>query len=540
MAQIETKQVAAGILTTSRKMGAAQSKKRRKERKRKKRVQMGLPNFDVPRSASADVIRTLSLSSSSCFHCQHPSGRRTFSGSLENSTNFGCERCLQSAYDDLRFPGDGYDSCPSYSTSNCCLGPAHAGTEMERSTMSLNRNLTGNASRIVQSRSPEMDEIIDILKHHENRKRELSSLLTSPPSLESSTEQAASTTSHGLTSAPSIKVKNSLAVKSESKKPITILEDEESRLARWQKQKEMAQQLRTLRKHIQLQEAESKHVVPFPVCMSPLENETVSNTSVQPPVNPIEQHNSSDLNPSNTLENTRRSLRSKFSKMRNYRYLDNHPVLSKLQNEQNNRLESMERRIKEIRISAMQEAERRKFAEIFPAKEDNSESERMLREAKEMLEELKREKKKKQIQEEQKSKVQLHGPCTSGSRTESNQDLNNDSVPVDDSGEIIPVHILSSPRRNTVNRVMSLFPQQKVVKSDITVAKPGEQNKKADWLTNAWPNINLSHPLTWVLLPFLMFPLILRLILSVFISGSSTTGNTNTGTSNTGQAKPKK
>ena len=65
--------------------------------------------------------------------------------------------------------------------------------------------------------------------------------------------------------------------------------------------------------------------------------------------------------------------------------LDDHPALSKLQNEQNSRLENMEHRMSKIRTNAQQSYDRKKFAHLFRAKKEEPKTDRLLREAKDML-----------------------------------------------------------------------------------------------------------------------------------------------------------
>ena len=96
--------------------------------------------------------------------------------------------------------------------------------------------------------------------------------------------------------------------------------------------------------------------------------------------------------------------------------IDDHPVLTKLQNEQNARLESMEQRIAKIRTNAQQAYDRKKFAHLFRAKKDHSQTDRLLLEAKEMLQ--------KNIEEK---------------KYDSDKDIINNN---DYTGEIIPVKVI--------------------------------------------------------------------------------------------------
>lgn len=65
--------------------------------------------------------------------------------------------------------------------------------------------------------------------------------------------------------------------------------------------------------------------------------------------------------------------------------LDDHPALTRLQNEQNARLESMEQRMTRIRTNAQQAYDRKKFAHMFRAKSKDSKTDKLLQEARDML-----------------------------------------------------------------------------------------------------------------------------------------------------------
>ncbi|KAH3822825.1 uncharacterized protein LOC127832362 [Dreissena polymorpha] len=99
--------------------------------------------------------------------------------------------------------------------------------------------------------------------------------------------------------------------------------------------------------------------------------------------------------------------------------LDSHPALTRLQNEQNARLESMENRMNRIRTNAQKAFERKKFAHLFRAKKDDSKTDQLLQEAREILQ----------------HNVELRASCG----------VENSEY----SGEIIPVKIVDDSREAT-------------------------------------------------------------------------------------------
>ena len=401
------------------------------------------------------------------------------------------------------------------------------------------------------------------------------------------------------------------------KKPITVLEDEETRLARWEKQKLMAEQFRLLRKHLLAREATLKGTKdtgsvsePLPLSLkgpldaveSYLSSQSNSNSSMKsgdlnssrlynssvqslpgtsPKSNQVSSRalsvhsalphsalqyfknrdeetvakneansktvTSSFAFSSSTRRKTVRTLscstadktnfsssersqsvsmstssqsqtshgRSKFSRQgQNFRNLDNHPVLSRLQNEQNSRLERMERKMRCIRASAEQAAERKKFEQIFPARQEvlvEDERQRM-KEAEETLVKLKEENKRiKQMRKASRkentgSKETVNVPEVPVSEQAETSFDAKDSRSTDDSGEVIPVHVLpwhdtepSSSGSLLEWRNGRKKTRSKTDDSGSEENQPQESGKKPHWLNSTFSKINMDlgelHPL---------------------------------------------
>ncbi|KAK3602428.1 hypothetical protein CHS0354_022215 [Potamilus streckersoni] len=120
--------------------------------------------------------------------------------------------------------------------------------------------------------------------------------------------------------------------------------------------------------------------------------------------------------------------------------VDDHPALTKLQNEQNTRLEDMEQRMAKIRTNALQSLERKKFAYLFRAKKDEGQTEKLLQEAREML------------ARDKLAKAQM---------------INNNNNKGDYKGEIIPVSIVSEPQtKEQKDGYLQMLPFQSLKLSD--------------------------------------------------------------------------
>lgn len=156
--------------------------------------------------------------------------------------------------------------------------------------------------------------------------------------------------------------------------------------------------------------------------------------------------------------------------------VDDHPALTKLQNEQNSRLEQMEERMNKIRLHAMQEADRRKYAYLFKAKTRQSPTKDLLFKAKEQIVQ------KQNICDEKENQKHVTKVCS------------------EDQGEIIPVT---------------------VVKESTGITKSEKEIQKSNKMQTmpAFDNINLSDPKTVLLLPFLL-PIFLLLFMVRSISQS--------------------
>ncbi|GFS01149.1 hypothetical protein ElyMa_002832200 [Elysia marginata] len=424
-----------------------------------------------------------------------------------------------------------------------------------------------------------------------------------------------------------------------SKKPITVLEDEETRLARWEKQKLMAEQFRLLRKHLLAREESLKAnkcagrvSEPLPLSLKgPLDaveaylsSQSNSNSSlksgdftsslsktssvqslpnpshegsqtsshvqhtqtalpltcVQGPINrDVERREANSTRATSsftfssstqhrtvqtrscsatvgdtTLSSTEQQSqslavtssqsqtlqgRSKFKRQgQNFRNLDNHPVLSRLQNEQNSRLERMERKMRCIRASAEQAAERKKFEQIFPARQEalvEDEKQRM-KEAEESLAKLKEENKRKQQIKKALQSKNSQKDLSSAEKVEPSVDpaidaaKAEDSRITDDSGEVIPVRVLQehstdlslSSSRSLLRCRRGSSKRKAKTEDDREEGENQSQDsaKKPHWLNSTFSKINmdLGNPLSWLVLPFLLFPLILRLLLSVALN----------------------
>lgn len=135
--------------------------------------------------------------------------------------------------------------------------------------------------------------------------------------------------------------------------------------------------------------------------------------------------------------------------------IDDHPVLTKLQNEQNARLEDMEQRIAKIRTNAQKAYDRKKFAHLFRARKEESRTEKLLQEARDMLQ--------KNVE-----KQDIEADAT-----------NNNEY----SGEIIPVHIVD--------------------KEDNTEAEDSHSDERYLQLA-PFESLKLSDPVMLFLLPFLL------------------------------------
>lgn len=180
------------------------------------------------------------------------------------------------------------------------------------------------------------------------------------------------------------------------------------------------------------------------------------------------------LNRNNNVTKELNHMKDSFSYER--LNVDDHPALTKLQNEQNRRLEKMEERMSQIRIHAMQEAERRKYAHLFKAKKKESPTRELLCKA--------------------KDKLKLNICDTSMDITSKNTSVNEEV----DKGEIIPVTVATEQESPNVD---------------------GDNVDPPNYLQNlpALGAVNLNDPKSIFFLPFL-FPIFIFMILVRSVSQS--------------------
>lgn len=188
--------------------------------------------------------------------------------------------------------------------------------------------------------------------------------------------------------------------------------------------------------------------------------------------------------------------------------LDNHPVMTRLQNEQNSRLESMEQRMQRIRQSAQQELERRKFATLFKARTDeSSHTEKLIKEASEALQLFKKQK----LMKKSKDKTSASSDWSAETSLLYSGVMRGDSQDKEesDSGEIIPVRIVSDK-------------SSMCVKKDRQAVTSVAEEEKLSWVLQPLEAFNLSGPVMWLLLPFLLPVLLILHLIRHFCRNSDT------------------
>ncbi|RUS87344.1 hypothetical protein EGW08_004886 [Elysia chlorotica] len=519
---------------------------------------------------------------------------------------------------------------PHTTTTTTCASSSAAGSTVTTSTATTtcaSLSAAGSTATTTTSQPPTATTITQLPTATITQPLTATAITQPSAATTAPTPQLTVTTTTTTTSAPAATTGH--AATATSKKTLTVLEDEKTRLARWEKQKLMAEQFRLLRKHLLARDASlntQRHAVdatePLPLSLQgPLDavelylssqstshssvkssdlNSSFSNTSsAQSLPNPSQEDASyvrpgylssqsfSSNRPKEALErkaanptvrsssftyssSTRRKSstdpdsssspltdndktafdssqayqsvddpasapqasqgRGKFSRRnQNFRNLDNHPVLSRLQNEQNSRLERMERKMRCIRASAEQAAERKKFEQIFPARQEvlvEDERQRM-REAEEALAKLKEETKRKKQMKKLSLKENTASLSESGNVNAAlscvadalEDGKGHDSKAQDESWDVVPVQVLAG-RDCSPSSLIGRGRDDNETDTKSEGTQPQDARKKLNWLNSTFSSINmdLGNPVSWLVLPFLLFPLILRLLLSLALN----------------------